>query len=65
MKTQFFTIQDDLKGKKETLDIKSFAEFVKVCEGFQLRWETNAIDLYVGDMFRQPLVVFRKEKEKC
>jgi hypothetical protein len=65
MKTQFFTIQDNLKGKKETLDINSFEEFVKVCEGFQVLWETDAIDLYVGDMFKQPLVVFRKEKETC
>ena len=51
------------EASNELLDVQSFEEFIKLCEGVQSRWETNAIDLYVGDMFDEPLVVFRKEEE--
>jgi len=51
------------EASNQMLDVESFEEFIKLCDGFQSRWETNAIDLYVGDMLDEPLVVFRKEEE--
>jgi hypothetical protein len=63
MITQFFTMLPNGEASNQMLDVESFEEFIKLCDGFQSRWETNAIDLYVGDMLDEPLVVFRKEED--
>lgn len=64
MKVEFYYMHEDT-GDADTyaFDVESAATLFSMIEEYQNKLGTNAVDVYVGEHFEFPMVIFRKEIE--
>lgn len=64
MKVEFYYMHEDT-GEAETysFDVDTAEKLFYMIEEYQNKLGTNAVDVYVGEHFEFPMVIFRREIE--